>query len=581
MEQLRRVLETIRKQLTTMTPKDRLLIASGVVVLLMALFLVSQYAGSPERVDLLPGSSPEEQTRAAAYLDSIGFSYTMDGGALKVPAEQKYVALARLGGAQQLPADTRLTFSNLADKQSWLMTQGQLTQMNNTALQNELAMVISSFPGIRSANVFISVPESKGFGQAAKMPVAQVTVFPQSGSALSAATVDALASMVAGAVSGLDPRNVAVVDGVRGRTHRISSEDDFGGGGGGGGATYLEQAAAVEQRLQNKISEHLSYMGGVIVSVNAVIDAARRDSVTVSTLPKNEGTVSVPKNERETSSQQQSASRGAEPGVQANTAADINYAGGAGTTSVETSSETEYETVFGKKEVREVDARGKPLRINVIASVPRDWVVQVIKQAKGDPEAQPTEAEVTAAWPAEQERIRSLLKPLVQTEAGKDASVPDDDIVVTMIPVAMASLPGPMAMAGLGGGGGGLLSGGGGGGGGLLGSVSALAQSGLVKTAFVGVLAVVSLGMMLMMVRKAGKAAPVPTAEELVGIPPALQSSSDLVGEADESDTAMVGIEIGSEELKTQKMLEEVGELVKTNPQGAASVLGRWLITDE
>jgi flagellar biosynthesis/type III secretory pathway M-ring protein FliF/YscJ len=114
------------------------------------------------------------------------------------------------------------------------------------------------------------------------------------------------------------------------------------------------------------------------------------------------------------------------------------------------------------------------------------------------------------------------------------------------------------------------------GGSGMLG----LAESGIVKTAVVGALAVVALFMMFMMVRKAGKAAPLPTAEELVGIPPALQGGSDVVGEADESETAMAGIEVDSDELKTQKMLEEVTELVKSNPSGAAQIMGRWLQTE-
>ena len=81
--------------------------------------------------------------------------------------------------------------------------------------------------------------------------------------------------------------------------------------------------------------------------------------------------------------------------------------------------------------------------------------------------------------------------------------------------------------------------------------------------------------MMFVLVRKAGKTAPMPTAEELVGIP--AQPDSDLVGEADEGETAMLGIEINSDELKRQKMLEEVAELVKSNPQVAVGVFNRWL----
>ena len=62
-----------------------------------------------------------------------------------------------------------------------------------------------------------------------------------------------------------------------------------------------------------------------------------------------------------------------------------------------------------------------------------------------------------------------------------------------------------------------------------------------------------------------------------MGIPPALDPGSDLVGEADERDTAMSGIEIDDEELKVSKMLEQVSDLVKTNPNTAATVFNRWM----
>jgi flagellar M-ring protein FliF len=65
-----------------------------------------------------------------------------------------------------------------------------------------------------------------------------------------------------------------------------------------------------------------------------------------------------------------------------------------------------------------------------------------------------------------------------------------------------------------------------------------------------------------------------------VGIPPALATASDLIGEAEEGDTAMVGIEVDDQTLKTQKMLEEVGEMVKTKPSDAASIFQRWVQTE-
>jgi flagellar biosynthesis/type III secretory pathway M-ring protein FliF/YscJ len=100
-----------------------------------------------------------------------------------------------------------------------------------------------------------------------------------------------------------------------------------------------------------------------------------------------------------------------------------------------------------------------------------------------------------------------------------------------------------------------------------------------VNTAVVALLAVVALGMMIMMVRKSSRPIELPTPEELVGIPPALHADSDLVGEADESDAPMPGIELGDDEIKRAKLLEQVAEMVKQNPETAASLLSRWIET--
>jgi hypothetical protein len=178
-----------------------------------------------------------------------------------------------------------------------------------------------------------------------------------------------------------------------------------------------------------------------------------------------------------------------------------------------------------------------------------------------------------------------MIAPLVETEgavgagaAGSGAPLVAGTVKAFLIPVSLAGLPGG---GGGGGGVGGSTTGMASSAGGMLSALGGAVESGLVKTVALGVLALVALGLMFTMVRKAGKATPLPTAEELVGIPPALEPASDIVGEADETDAPMMGIEVDENELKTNKMLEEIGELVQGNPQTAATVFNRWLTTEE
>jgi len=72
-----------------------------------------------------------------------------------------------------------------------------------------------------------------------------------------------------------------------------------------------------------------------------------------------------------------------------------------------------------------------------------------------------------------------------------------------------------------------------------------------------------------------------PTAEELVGLPSALESGSDIIGEADESDTPMTGIEVGDDELNTFKLLEQVNELVAQDAPTAAKIVERWIASED
>jgi flagellar biosynthesis/type III secretory pathway M-ring protein FliF/YscJ len=76
---------------------------------------------------------------------------------------------------------------------------------------------------------------------------------------------------------------------------------------------------------------------------------------------------------------------------------------------------------------------------------------------------------------------------------------------------------------------------------------------------------------------KAGKREKLPTAEELVGVPPALAGESDVIGEAVEADSVLQGIELSDDEMKSRKMMEQVEDMVKEKPEDAARLLGRWI----
>jgi flagellar biosynthesis/type III secretory pathway M-ring protein FliF/YscJ len=600
MDRLRAMLANIRAQLGVLTVTQKLLIGTLCVLFLMTLFLVSQYTGSPTTMALLPGGTADDQQKAAVFLRNRSMPFTVaTDGKIMVQPDQRYIALAAMTKEQALPGDKKLLFDGLvaASASNWLEPLADKQVKFNVALQNELARVIRSIPGIEDANVVISrPPDNSGFGAATKKAVAQVAVFPVAGQGLDQNTVNALADLVAGSVSGLDLREVAIVDGKNRRSYRAVSPEDLAGGG-----SYIEQVAKVEKRVQDKVSEHLRFIPEVIVSVNAMIDAARRESERLEALPKGQGTTVVEiENTTSNNTSTSKSGGGIEPGVNANVGMDLNRGNGSnGNSMADESNTVKSQAVIGQVKTKQKDATGRPTKINVTVSVPREYVAAIAKQKKaaGAPAAgaaatpagaapaaaaEPSDTEIDSLFESDvKKKIEEMVSPLVETDGGSGTpgtaaatQLVAGTVRAFLIPVSMG---GGTSAAGMGGSRAGGFMGGGGG----MSSISGLLENRLVKSVGLGALAVVALGMMLMMVKKAGKSPQMPTAEELVGIPPALEPGTDVVGEAIEGETAMAGIEIDEDALKTSKMLEEIGTLVKNNPQSAASVFNRWLAEEE
>ncbi len=551
MDQLRQVLNTIQAQMTRLTSSQKLLMASLAVVMVMTLFLVSQYAGDRQFVELLPGTSGDEQQRALDLLRVNQITHEVKEGKIFVPAENQHFALAQLSQGGALPPDASLLFSNITEKQSWAMSADQRRQMERFALQNEIALTISEFDGVRSAKVLIDVPEPQGLGAATRRPTASATVFSSNGQPLTQRTVDAVAALVAGAKAGLAIEDVRVIDGVQNAQRRPTGDDQAVA------STNFDQTLKVEKSVRDKLLNMLRYIDGVIVAVNAQVDTRRVSTDTRRVLPNGAGSQTFALSESTSEETQAAAARGAEPGARSNTGLDINRGGATGSQFTKTDNQATLRPEVGYEQQRIIDPRGVITKLNATINVPRSYFVARYRDLNG-PDGEPTDADLRPIIEQETERIRMGVEPIVDTpdvEGGPGA------VVVSMIP-DWAPATGEAQTAGIG-----ALGMGGG----------TFAMTGLVKTIALGGLAMLSLGLMARTLKRASKPAELPTAEELVGVPTVTQSSPDLVGEAGEADAALAGIELSVEEIDRRKMLEQVGELIEAKPDVAASLLGKWI----
>jgi flagellar biosynthesis/type III secretory pathway M-ring protein FliF/YscJ len=570
---LRRVLANIRTYLGQLPASGKLIIALTVVIAALVLFVVSQMASKPSWVELLPGAPLAEQQQAIATLKTQGIRYQTEGNKLMVSPGDEWAARAALSEAGKMPADVSQLFKNILEKQTWHTSRYQSEQLYNVDLQGALGKMIGGFTGVKGAQVILDVPEPNGLGAAVRKPSATASVTTGTGRPLTQQQVDAIANLVAGAKAGLDVSLVKVIDVVAGRERRATRPDQAATG------TYMEHAAAVERQMVEKLGDLLAGIPGIRIAVTAQVDVTSVNARVRKNLPTGEGTVSLLKKSDDQKTVQSEPSRGAEPGPRSNQTADINRGGGKqGAKSEMEMGVAEMENHVGTRDEQIVDPRGMPTGLAASINVPRGYIVKLLA-AKGEaakPDAKPAEPsdkEIEDRFKLEQTRIETLVKPHLKSR-GSDGKVVDGEVVVSLVPgefaaegTAATASTGVMSSLG-------LVTPGGGGSGFSLGG-------GLLDKALVALLAVVALGMMVMMVKKQGKKVDLPSAEELVGIPPSLEIKNDLVGEADEGETVMTGIEIDEGAIQQQKMLESVGEFVKTQPDGAARLVKRWLVRED
>ncbi|MCA9293659.1 MAG: hypothetical protein KDA20_07590 [Phycisphaerales bacterium] len=562
MGQLRKALETIAAAMTKLNASQRMLIGSLAVVMAMTLFVVAQYTSKPDMVPLLPGLAGDERSRIEQFL-RVNYGdagYAVKDGELVVPVGSQRSIMAALASEGKAPGDTRLFFETLIDKQKWSMPSDQREQMTLIAKQNELAKVISMMSGVTKASVIADVPSKRGLGAADRPPTASVTVFAPGG--LSPETVDAVAHLVQSSFAGMSLDNVRVIDGVTNRQHTARSQ--------GALATSLHEQNRLElqRNKQAQLADMLRYIPGVIVTVQVQADTRKEVSTTREILPEDSGTVKIQTSQTGTSMSSQNTRGAGEAGARSNNGMDIAGTTQAGTSTNETNESSQFETKFGDKVSTIEDGKGYATRISAVVNIPRPYFVALWRQrqpaaeggASGE-EAEPVDTDLQPIIDGETQRIEGEVAQLIDSSAQPGGS--PGVVRVSMIPVlpdAMFATSGVSSAGALG-----------------LPATGPLALDQLVKTVGIGGLAVVALALMVVTAVKGNKREPLPTAAELVGIPPALDDGGDLIGEAAEADSVLAGIELTDDELKSRKVMEQVGDMIDNDSKQAATLLSRWV----
>lgn len=546
MEFVRRNWEQIATQLQGWSFTTKWLIASMVIIMLLIGGILVWSAGSAEMVPLGEISSGSA-SEVIATLEAQDIDAQVRGGDVYVPVGSKLDAVAMLTASGKINSNAYVAFDQLMESGSsrYLSTNRENDRQHMIAKSKFLSDVIMRMPRVQTATVMIDKDDSPGFGASYHAPSAMVTVFMQPGSRVDRKMADAMTALVRGAVAEMPVENIMVIDGTNNTEFSARGEDEAVS------STALETIIAQERLHKQKVEEVLRSFRGATVAIKIVTTDVVRSQESQTTWEK----PSVA-SERTTESNTSNVQNGGRPGAGANLQASIDGGGGSGTEQTMTESETRFDGPLASL-IAQRTRQGNTIRlINASIAVPRSYFVSVFQAS--NPEAEPpSDEELEPVITQETVKIQELVQlQLVSSEEAMEAG----NISVQMV-YDQAYLEPAQAGAASG-----------------LGAVVNSEYTPYVAVIGVGALA---LGLMLTMVRKAVQPEPLPSIEELAGVPQQLPTDDDLMGEVDEMDGGLAGVELDEEELRTRQIADQISELVKANPEEAGGLLSKWVGVDD
>ncbi|MBC7675670.1 MAG: flagellar M-ring protein FliF [Rhodoferax sp.] len=193
--------------------RRRIVIIGATLAVFLAVIGLARMAGTPGMGLLYAGLDGAAAGEVVAALDQRGVTYEVRGDSIYVDATQRD-SLRMTLAADGLPAAGVAGYELLDGLSGFGTTSQMFDAAYWRAKEGELARTILANPQIKSARVHIAQAPSQVFRRDQR-PTASVTVSTTQGN-LPMGQADALKHLVAAAVSGMMPEDVAVIDTVGG-----------------------------------------------------------------------------------------------------------------------------------------------------------------------------------------------------------------------------------------------------------------------------------------------------------------------------------------------------------------------------
>lgn len=190
--------------------RKRAIVALATLAMFAAVYALAGMATRPSMALLYAGIDGSRAGEVLAALDQRGIAYEVRGQAIHVEADRRDALRMELA-SEGLPSNSGDGYELLDGLSGFGTTSQMFDAAYWRAKEGELARTIAALPNMRNVRVHISNTEPQGF-RAAAVPTASVAVVTRDG-ALAPDQARALRFLVASAVAGMKPENVAVIDG--------------------------------------------------------------------------------------------------------------------------------------------------------------------------------------------------------------------------------------------------------------------------------------------------------------------------------------------------------------------------------
>lgn len=388
MDFLNKFADQLRDLFASMTPGAR--ITTGVLLAVVVVSVAYLFRASSSGTDeYLFGGEPLTRSELNAIESAFGeqglTDYDMQGQRVRVPRAERDEYLAAITNAGAVPKSAEDYLFDVLNNSSPFSSSKVQQQQIKAATERKLSHLIGIYPWVDQVSVMYDIEEMRG-PRPAKIASATVTVMPMPGQGLDSRRERNLQKLVAGAFATMKPENVTVTN--------LGGEDAMADAGADPERyeqPYFREKARFEQEIKSEVMEHLSYIPGVRVEVNAVLDNILT-SETFSVRPEGQAAPVYEKSGTDVTTEIV-AEGGGQPGVQPNSAVGPE---GAQLAQLQNKSEQRKEdSEFSYKTFEsrnaQVVAGLTPKEVYTSVEVPRDFVVGVWKRQKMESEGEAPE----------------------------------------------------------------------------------------------------------------------------------------------------------------------------------------------